>query len=264
MGPGYAGPVGGLDAVHLPGQWHPGLGVRSRASRCGAGRCGARPRCRRTYRLDRRRRVACRGRWARCGRGRGCGDRVGRRRCRPGPGRREGPVSLVRGRQGVAGRGRRGSRRRGRSRGTGRRGGGLAVGNSEVLTGGAYGGMLLAERGGPGGGHPGVVAAGLVPVAQFLGDPGQVEGQGQHQRVGRVPPPLASRVRLLQHPPGGGRIVSLPVQPREQVRGAHDLRVVLTVRGTGRGDRVGEQPTGRRQVTGGTQGEGPVLDCGEG
>lgn len=100
--------------------------------------------------------------------------------------------------------------------------------------------MLLAEHGGPGGGDPGVVAAGLVPVAQLLGDPGQVEGQSQHQWVGRIPPPLAGGVRLLQHPTGGSRFVGLPVQPREQVRGAHDLRVVLAVRRAGRGDRVGE------------------------
>lgn len=124
--------------------------------------------------------------------------------------------------------------------------------------------MLFTEHGGPGGGDPGVVAAGLVPVTQLLGDPGQVEGEGEHQRVGRIPPPLAGGVRLLQHPTGGGWFVGLPVQPREQVRGAHDLRVVLAVRGAGRVDRVGEQPAGRRQVTGGTQGEGPVLDCGQG
>ncbi|KWV29382.1 hypothetical protein AWV63_28960 [Micromonospora rifamycinica] len=124
--------------------------------------------------------------------------------------------------------------------------------------------MLLTERGGAGGRYPGVVAAGLVAVAQLLGDPGQVEGEGEHQRVGRTPPPLAGRVRLLQHPTGGGRFVGLPVQPREQVQRTHDLRVVLTVGGAGRVDRVGEQPARRRQVTGGTQGERPVSDCGEG
>ena len=77
-------------------------------------------------------------------------------------------------------------------------------------------------------------------------------------------PALARRVRLLQHPPGGGRVVGLAVHPRQQVGGAQHLRVVLAVRGPDRGDRVGQQPAGGGQITGGTEGERPLLRSDEG
>jgi hypothetical protein len=103
-----------------------------------------------------------------------------------------------------------------------------------------------------------------VPVAQFLRHPGQVEAERQHQRVGVPTAALAGRVRLLQDPPGRGRVVRLPVQPRQQVGAAQHLGVVLPVRRSGRHDRVGEQAAGAGQVTGGAQGEGLVLSGGQG
>lgn len=135
---------------------------------------------------------------------------------------------------------------------------------AEVLPGRPYRGVVLTEHGGPGGGHAGVVAAGLVAVAELLGHRPQVEGDGQHQRLGAGPPALARRVRLLQHSTGGGRVVGLAVHPCQQVCGAQHLRVVLAVRGPDRGDRVGQQPAGGGQITGGTEGERPLLSGDEG
>jgi hypothetical protein len=124
--------------------------------------------------------------------------------------------------------------------------------------------VVGTEHGGPGVGHPGVVAAGLVPVAQLLGDRGEVEREREHQRVGGMPPALAGREGPLQYAPRGGRVVGLPVQPGEQVSGAQDLRMVLAEAGPQRVDRVGQQPARARDVAGGAQRERPVLKCGQG
>ncbi|GGS06175.1 hypothetical protein GCM10010169_58710 [Micromonospora fulviviridis] len=141
---------------------------------------------------------------------------------------------------------------------------GSGGGAAEVVTGCAYRGVVRTEHGGPGGGHAGVVAAGLVPVAEFLRHPGEVETECEHQRVAVGAATLAGRVRLLEDPPGGGRVVGLAVQAGQQAAGGEYVGVVLTVGRSGRRDRVGEQAAGGRQVTGGAQREGLVLSGGQG
>jgi hypothetical protein len=103
-----------------------------------------------------------------------------------------------------------------------------------------------------------------VPVAEFLRDPGEVEAEREHQRVGVAAAALAGGVRLLEHPPGGGGIVGLPVQAGQQVAGGQYVGVVLPVRRSGRRDRVGEQAAGGRQVARGAQREGLMLSGGQG
>lgn len=98
-----------------------------------------------------------------------------------------------------------------------------------------------------------------MPVAEFLGHPGEVEAEREHQRVGLASTALAGRVGLLEYAPGGGRVVGLAVQPGQQVAGGQDVLVVLAVRRAGRDDRVGEQAAGACQVTRGAQREGLVL-----
>ncbi|SCF37407.1 hypothetical protein GA0070215_12160 [Micromonospora marina] len=136
---------------------------------------------------------------------------------------------------------------------------GSGGGAAEVLAGCAYRGVVRTEHGGPGGRHAAVVAAGLVPVAQFLGHTGEVEAEREHQRVGLAATAFAGRVGLFEYAPGGGRVVGLAVQPGQQVAGGQDVLVVLAVRRAGRDDRVGEQAAGARQVAHGTQREGLVL-----
>lgn len=137
----------------------------------------------------------------------------------------------------------------------GRAGSGIA----EVVAGGAYHRVVHPEHGGPGGGDAGVVAAGLVPVAQFLGDLREFEGEREHHRVRVLPAPLARGERLLQHPAGGERVVRLPVQPGQEVRGVQHLGVVFPVRRAGGSDGLREQLLGGAEVARGAQGEGPVL-----
>jgi hypothetical protein len=127
------------------------------------------------------------------------------------------------------------------------------------VAGGAYRRVVLPEHAGPGGGDAGVVAAGLVPVAQFLGDLRELEGEREHRRIGVLPTPLARRERLLQQPAGGERVVRLPVQPCQQVRGVQHLGVILAVRRAGGFDGLREQLPGGAEVARGAQGEGPVL-----
>lgn len=136
---------------------------------------------------------------------------------------------------------------------------GSGGGAAEVLAGCAYRGVVGTEHGGPGGRDAAVVAACLVPVAQLLGHPGEVEAEREHQRVGLTAAALAGRVGLLEYAPGGGRVVGLAVQPGQQVTGGQDVLVVLAVCRAGRDDRVGEQAAGACQVTRGAQGEGLVL-----
>ncbi|GAB3939329.1 hypothetical protein GCM10027614_21310 [Micromonospora vulcania] len=138
------------------------------------------------------------------------------------------------------------------------------AGVAEVVAGGAYRRMIFAEHGGPGGRDAGVVAAGLVPVTQLLGDLGELEGEREHHRVGVLPAPLARREGLLQHPAGGERILRLPVQSGKQVRGVQHFGVILAVRRAGGSDGLREQLPGGAEVTRGTQGEGPVLGGCEG
>ncbi|PGH42987.1 hypothetical protein COO58_19580 [Micromonospora sp. WMMA1996] len=123
--------------------------------------------------------------------------------------------------------------------------------------------MVRTEHGGPGGGDAAVVAAGLVPVAQLLRHAGQVEAEREHQRAGVAAATLTGSVRLFERPAGGGGVVGLPVQPGQQVAGGQDVLVVLAVRRSGRGDRVGEQPAGAGQVARGAQCEGLVLSGGQ-
>ncbi|SIM45766.1 hypothetical protein SAMN04489832_0073 [Micromonospora cremea] len=127
------------------------------------------------------------------------------------------------------------------------------------MAGGAYRRVVLPEHGGPGGGDPGVIAARLVPVAQFLGDLCEFEGEREHRRIGVLPAPLARGERLLQQSAGGERVVGLPVQPGQQVRGVQHLGVVLAVRRAGGSDGLREQLPGGAEVARGAQGEGPVL-----
>jgi hypothetical protein len=135
---------------------------------------------------------------------------------------------------------------------------------AEVLPRLAYRRVVRAEHGGPGAGDAGVVAAGLVPVAELLGDRGEVEGEGQHQRVGGVPAPLAGGEGLLQYASRGGGLVGLAVQAGQQVGGAQHLRVVLAVAGPERIERVGQQSTRPGEVAGGALGQRPVLEGDQG
>ncbi|SBT43672.1 hypothetical protein GA0070611_2413 [Micromonospora auratinigra] len=140
---------------------------------------------------------------------------------------------------------------------------GSGGGAAEVLAGRAYRRVVRTEHGGPDGGHAAVVAAGLVPVAEFLGHAGQVEAEREHQRVGLAAAALTGRVRLLQHPSRRRRVVGLPVQPGQQVTGGQHVRVVLPVRRSGRRDRVREQPSGGGEVARRAQGEGLVVRGGQ-
>ncbi|MEU5727168.1 hypothetical protein ABZ783_35910 [Micromonospora sp. NPDC047738] len=54
-----------------------------------------------------------------------------------------------------------------------------------------------------------------MPVAEFFRHPRQIEAEREHQRVGFAAAALTGRVRMLQHPPGGGRVAGLPVQAGE-------------------------------------------------
>lgn len=90
-----------------------------------------------------------------------------------------------------------------------------------------------------------------MPVAQLLGDPGQVEAEREHQRVTLAAATLARGVRLLQYPSGGGRIVGLPVQPGQHVAGGEHVRMILPERRSRRCDRVSEQAAGGCQIAGG-------------
>ncbi len=141
--------------------------------------------------------------------------------------------------------------------------GGSGGGAAEVLAGCAYRGVVRAKHGGPGGGHAAVVAAGLVPVAQLRRHLREVEAEGEHQRVGVPAAALTGRVRLFEHPPGGGRVVGLPMQPGQQMAGGQDVRVVLAVGRGHRGQRVGEQAAGAGQVARGAERQGPVLSGGQ-
>lgn len=133
----------------------------------------------------------------------------------------------------------------------------------EVLECRAYRWMVRTEHRRSGGGDPPVVAASLVPIAELLGDTGQVVDEGQHQGVVRVPAMLTRGVRLLEHPTRGERVVGLPVQPGQQVRGVEHVRVVFPVRRAGRLDNLGQHPTSSGQVARGTQRECPVLHGGQ-
>ncbi|GGO14307.1 hypothetical protein GCM10011576_25240 [Micromonospora parathelypteridis] len=129
----------------------------------------------------------------------------------------------------------------------------------EIVAGRTYRRVVFPERGGPGGGDAGVVAAGLVPVAQLLRQLAELEGEGEHHRVRMLPAPLARRERLLQHTAGGERIVRLAVQPGQQVCGVQHLGVVDAVRRGSGSDGLREQLPGGAEVARGAQGEGPVL-----
>ncbi|GLZ62308.1 hypothetical protein Misp05_58840 [Micromonospora sp. NBRC 107095] len=132
-------------------------------------------------------------------------------------------------------------------------------GRAEIVAGRAYRRMVFPERGGPGGGDARVVAAGLVPVAQLLRHLRELESEREHQRIRVLPAPLARRERLLQDPAGGRRVVPLPVQPRQQMRGVQHLRMIVTVRRRSGFDSLREQVPGGAEVARGAQGEGSVL-----
>ncbi|RAO04171.1 hypothetical protein ONO23_03156 [Micromonospora noduli] len=98
-----------------------------------------------------------------------------------------------------------------------------------------------------------------MPVAELLRHLSELEGEGEHQRVGVLPAALARRERLLQHPAGGEGVVPLPVQPCQQVRGVQHLGMVVTVRRGSGFDGLREQLPGGAEVARGAQGEGSVL-----
>lgn len=137
-------------------------------------------------------------------------------------------------------------------------------GIAEILPCDAYRRVVGAEHGGAGGGHPGVVPARLVAVAQLVRDGPQLEGQRQHQWIGMRPATLPGGERLLQHPPGRARIVRLPIQPGQQVSGAEHVRMILAERRPSGLDRLDQQVTGGGEVTRTTQREGPLLSDGQG
>ncbi|BCJ61539.1 hypothetical protein Jiend_49610 [Micromonospora endophytica] len=70
--------------------------------------------------------------------------------------------------------------------------------------------------------------------------------------------------RLLQHPAGRTRVIRLPVQPSQQVRGAEYVRMILTERRASGLERVGQQVTGGGEVTRPAQRESPLLNDGQG
>lgn len=147
-------------------------------------------------------------------------------------------------------------------RGSRRLEGGCGV--AEILACCAYRGMIHTEHGGAGGRDAHVVPAGLVAVAQLVRDGSQLVRQGQHERVRQRPPALPGGERLLQHPAGGTRLVRLPVQPSQQVRGAQDIRMILAERRPSRLERVTQQLTGGGKVARPTQCEGTLLGDGQG
>lgn len=125
--------------------------------------------------------------------------------------------------------------------------------------------MVGAERGRTGGQDPVEVAAGLVSVAELVRDGRQLEDERQQQGIGVRPETLGRREGLLQHPAGGARVAGLPVQPRQEVRGAEHLGMIRAVRWRmGRLHHVGEELTRAGQVTGVTQSESPMLHRGQG
>ncbi|GGM58013.1 hypothetical protein GCM10011608_48710 [Micromonospora sonchi] len=137
-------------------------------------------------------------------------------------------------------------------------------GIAEILPCRAYRRVVGTEHGGAGGGDPGVVAAGLVAVAQLVGHRPQLVGERQHQRVRMRPPALTGGERLLQDPTGRTRIVCLPMQPSQQVRGAEHVGMILAERRASGLDRVGQQVTGSGEVTRPAQRKSPLLDDGQG
>ena len=73
-----------------------------------------------------------------------------------------------------------------------------------------------------------VMLAGLVPVAQLVGDLGQVEGDRQQQRV-LVAVAVRARVeRVFQDTPGSGQVAGLAVQLGQQVSCGQYLGMVFT------------------------------------
>lgn len=135
-------------------------------------------------------------------------------------------------------------------------------GGAEVVPRLAYRRVVRAEHGGPRAGDAGVVAAGLVPVAQLLGDRGEVERKREHQRVRGMPPALAGREAFLQYASRGGRVVGLTMQAGQEVRDTQHLRMVLAVADPDRSERVGQQPARAGEVAGGALGQRPMLEGG--
>jgi hypothetical protein len=123
--------------------------------------------------------------------------------------------------------------------------------------------MIFTEGGRAMGGHAGEVAAGLVPVAQLLGDRAEVERQRQHQRVGVAQVQLARRERLLEHPARLCRVVGLAVQRGQHMLAREQLRVVFAEHRAGGVDRVFQHRAGRGQVTGRAQRVGLAHRGGE-
>jgi hypothetical protein len=100
----------------------------------------------------------------------------------------------------------------------------------------------------------------LVPVAQLIGHGAKIVGDLQHQRIGVAQTPLAGRVRLLEHPARGGRLVPLLVHPGELVRRDQDVRVVLAQPRTPNVHRVLEQLGGPGKIARAGHGLGPLPE----
>ncbi|WP_189168700.1 hypothetical protein [Pilimelia anulata] len=81
----------------------------------------------------------------------------------------------------------------------------------------------------------------FVPVSQLLRNVGQVGRQQQDQGVGLPAHPNRLGELLLQHPPGGHRLVRRPVHPHQLAGTVQHVRVARPPVVTGGGGRGGQQ-----------------------
>lgn len=127
----------------------------------------------------------------------------------------------------------------------------------------AYPGMLLAEHGGSGSGHPAQAAARLMPVAQLVGnDPKRVR-QGEHHRFAVAKAQLPGRDGLLQNPARGRRLARLTMHAGEHVRGAEHVGMIFSEAGLGDLKRLLQHQARASKVTVGSQSQSILLDGGQ-
>jgi hypothetical protein len=123
--------------------------------------------------------------------------------------------------------------------------------------------MIFAKHGGAGGGQPAEVAAGLVPVAQLVGDRAEHVRQSEHQRLAVAVAQLPGGDRLLQHPARRGRLAGLPVQPRQQVGGGQHLRMIFAQAGLGHLQPLLQHQAGAIEVAVAPQNTSVLLNGGQ-
>jgi hypothetical protein len=111
--------------------------------------------------------------------------------------------------------------------------------------------LLLVEAGRSGAelGDAGVVLAGLVPVAELVGDLGQVEGDRQQQGMFVAVAVRACVEGVFQHPPRSGKVAGLAVQLGQQVGCGQYLGMVFTGGHGGRFEGTLQKRAGAVEVT---------------